>query len=51
MARHAIGAEHAFTMLREHSEDNGVRLIDVAEAIIRAHLLLVPPDTVPPDDR
>ena len=43
MARHAINAERAFEMLRDHSQHNGHKLIDVAQAIVDSHLLLLPP--------
>jgi AmiR/NasT family two-component response regulator len=42
MARHAITADRAFEMLRDHSQHNGHKLIDVAEAIVESHLLLLP---------
>src|SRR6266566_1071372 len=42
MARHAITQETAFEMLRSHSQHNGRKLIDVAEAIVESHLLLMP---------
>jgi AmiR/NasT family two-component response regulator len=42
MARHAIGAEKAFGMLRDHSQHNGNKLVDVAAAIVDSHMLLVP---------
>jgi AmiR/NasT family two-component response regulator len=42
MARHAINAERAFEMLREHSQHNGHKLADVAAAIIDSHQLLMP---------
>jgi response regulator NasT len=49
MARHSIDADKAFGMLREHSQHNGNKLVDVAGAIVASHLLLVPatpqPDT------
>jgi response regulator NasT len=41
MARHSIGADRAFDMLREHSQHNGNKLVDVAAAIVDSHLLLV----------
>ncbi len=47
MARHAINANRAFDMLRDHSQHNGRKLIDVAEAIVESHLLLLPPPTTP----
>ena len=42
MARHAIGADQAFEMLRHHSQHNGRKLVDVAEALVESHLLLLP---------
>jgi len=42
MARHAIDADKAFGMLREHSQHNGNKLVYVAGAIVASHLLLVP---------
>jgi AmiR/NasT family two-component response regulator len=47
MARHAIDQERAFETLRTHSQQNGRKLVDVAEAIVESHLLLLPP-LVPP---
>jgi response regulator NasT len=43
MARHAINADKAFEMLRDHSQHNGRKLTDVAGAIVESHLLLLPP--------
>jgi response regulator NasT len=43
MARHAITPDKAFEMLRTHSQHNGRKLADVAEAIVDSHLLLLPP--------
>jgi AmiR/NasT family two-component response regulator len=43
MARHAVDADRAFEMLRDHSQHNGHKLIDVAQAIVDSHLLLLPP--------
>jgi len=48
MARHAIDQERAFEMLRSHSQRNGRKLLDVAEAIVESHLLLTPPPPQPP---
>jgi AmiR/NasT family two-component response regulator len=42
MARHAINAERAFELLRDHSQHNGHKLSDVAQAIVDSHLLLLP---------
>src|SRR3990170_1490999 len=42
MARQAIPAERAFDMLKDHSQHNGHKLIDVAQAIVESHLLLLP---------
>jgi AmiR/NasT family two-component response regulator len=47
MARHAIAQEKAFEMLRSHSQHNGRKLADVAEAIVQSHLLLLPPPPRP----
>jgi AmiR/NasT family two-component response regulator len=43
MARHAIDQERAFQMLRAHSQRNGHKVVDVAQAIVDSHLLLLPP--------
>ncbi len=48
MARHAIDQERAFEMLRTHSQHNGRKLVDVAEAIVESHLLLLPAIAEPP---
>jgi AmiR/NasT family two-component response regulator len=42
MARHSVDADHAFDMLRDHSQHNGRKLVDVAQAIVDSHLLLLP---------
>jgi AmiR/NasT family two-component response regulator len=42
MARHAIAQDAAFEMLRSHSQNNGRKVIDVAQAIVESHLLLLP---------
>ena len=42
MARHAIDANRAFEMLRDHSQRNGHKLVDVAQSIVDSHLLLLP---------
>ena len=42
MARYGIDADRAFDMLRDHSQHNGHKLVDVAQAIVDSHLLLLP---------
>src|SRR2546422_10562849 len=42
MARHAIDQERAFELLRAHSQRNGHKVVDIAEAIVDSHLLLLP---------
>jgi AmiR/NasT family two-component response regulator len=42
MARHAIDSKSAFEMLRSHSQHNGRKVADIAEAIVESHLLLLP---------
>src|SRR5438477_8010130 len=53
MARHAIDADRAFEMLRDHSQHNGRKLVDVAQAIVDSHLLLLPslPEPTAPERR
>jgi AmiR/NasT family two-component response regulator len=43
MARYAINGDKAFDMLRDNSQHNGRKLIDVAQAVVDSHLLLLPP--------
>ena len=43
MARHAVDADRAFEMLRDHSRHNGHKLVDIAQAVVDSHLLLLPP--------
>jgi two-component system, response regulator / RNA-binding antiterminator len=47
MAQHSVDADHAFEMLRDHSQHNGRKVVDVAQAIVDSHLLLLPPPTEP----
>ena len=47
MARHSIDADHAFDMLRDHSQHNGRKVVDVAQAIVDRYLLLPPPLSEP----
>jgi len=42
MARHGIDEERAFKMLKSHSQRNGRKVVDVAEAVVESHLLLLP---------
>lgn len=51
MARHAINADNAFELLRDHSQHNGHKLADVAAAIVQSHLLLMPAIAPPPTER
>ena len=51
MERYALSGQNAFEMLRDHSQHNGQKLADVAEAIVRSHVLLVPPEPQLPDKR
>jgi len=43
MARNSTTADRAFEMLRDHSQNNGRKLSDVAAAVVESHLLLLPP--------
>ena len=43
MASHGVDQERAFEMLRTHSQHNGRKLVDIAEAIVDSHRLLLPP--------
>jgi response regulator NasT len=47
MARHSIDAGKAFEMLRDHSQHNGNKLVEVATSVVDSHLLLVRP--TPPE--
>ncbi len=49
MARHAINEQSAFELLRDHSQRNGRKLVEVADAVVESHLLLVPQAAVPID--
>jgi AmiR/NasT family two-component response regulator len=42
MARHGIDERQAFAMLKSHSQRNGRKVVDVAEAVVESHLLLLP---------
>jgi response regulator NasT len=43
MARHAIDAEQAFGMMRDHSRRSGEKVTGVAASVVSSHLLLKPP--------
>jgi AmiR/NasT family two-component response regulator len=45
MARHSLDADHAFEMMRDHSQHNGRKVADVARAIVDSHSLLAPTST------
>ena len=40
MATHGIDEQQAFALLRNHSQRDGRKLVDIAEAVNRTHLLL-----------
>jgi len=50
MVRFSINADTAFKRLRDHSQHNGRKLADVAEAIVESHLLLLSPTPQTPPD-
>jgi AmiR/NasT family two-component response regulator len=43
MARHSVDADGAFDMFRNHSQHNGRKVVDVAQAIVDSYLLLPQP--------
>ena len=43
MARQTINDQKAFELLRAQSRRSGRKLVDVAQAVIESHMLLVPP--------
>jgi AmiR/NasT family two-component response regulator len=47
MERHAIDEAAAFMMLREHSQNGGRKLIDVAEGVVKSHQLVGAPAETP----
>jgi AmiR/NasT family two-component response regulator len=49
MARHGIDETRAFSMLKSHSRHNGRKVVDLAEAVVESHLLLLPPVPQPTD--
>jgi len=50
MARHGVDGERAFVMLKSHSQRNGRKVADVAEAVVESHLLLLLPPVAPATD-
>lgn len=48
MARNAITADEAFALLKSHSQRNGQKLFDVAEALTHTHQLLPPTTAADP---
>lgn len=48
MCRHLIDADHAFEMMRGHSQQNGHKVAEVADAIVASFLLLLAPSCSPP---
>jgi AmiR/NasT family two-component response regulator len=44
MARHNLGADAAFAMMRDHSQHEGRKLADVAAALVDSYLLLAAPE-------
>jgi response regulator NasT len=51
MARHLVDSDEAFDLLRDYSQRNGRKVVDVAEAIIASHRLLLPGLPQPSDLR
>ena len=47
MNRYAVDADRAFEMLRDHSRHNGHKLVDIAQAVVDSHLLLLAPAPAP----
>jgi len=47
MSRQAIGAQEAFTILRNQSQASGRKVADIADAIIESHMLLPSSSTQP----
>jgi response regulator NasT len=47
MNRYAVDAERAFEMPRDHSRHNGHKLVDIAQAVVDSHLLLLAPAPAP----
>jgi AmiR/NasT family two-component response regulator len=45
LAVHGIDEQQAFELLRSHSQHNGHKLVDIAEAVTQTHRLLTPRPT------
>jgi len=43
MVTHSIDDQQAFDMLRKHSQQTGIKLLDLADAIVNSHRLLASP--------
>jgi hypothetical protein len=51
MARHSVDPHRAFTMLKRHSQRTNTKLTDVAQALVRSHLLLLQGKRQPTPER
>lgn len=49
MATHGIDEQQAFELLRTHSQHDGRKLVDIAEAVTQTHQLLTSKPTTTPD--
>ena len=47
MATHGIDEQQAFELLRNHSQRDGHKLVEIAEAVTETHRLLTPKTTAP----
>jgi len=47
MATHGIDEQQAFELLRSHSQRDGGKLVDIAEAVTETHRLLTPKPSAP----
>jgi AmiR/NasT family two-component response regulator len=47
MATHAVDEQEAFELLRSQSQRNGRKLVDVAQAVVDSHKLLLPKPAAP----
>ena len=51
MATHHIDEQQAFELLRDHSQRDGRKLVDIAEAVTQTHRLLTPQPATPEQGR